>query len=253
MAAKERSLDRGVVLIEFLAIALGLLIITFAAFEFGRVMFTREYVGESARMAAHEAATKPGSLILPLDATEVYDDPGVFLEDFTVIDVNNLRFPDGSPLTDQNGDGNVDLTDQFMVLPPVHTLLRASMFSETRDINGTPRTIVRLPGVLLQNPAATFDLIVRVPEISGSDAALRRVINPPLDGDALLLNEGLARFECWEWNNVITYVPGLPAVPDPLNYSNVPAGFSVVTLDVNPNNPAGLTLKSYAIARKEIQ
>jgi hypothetical protein len=245
--------QKGAVLIEFLIVAVILLIIIFGGIEYGRLMYVREFAGEGARVAAREAATKPGALVLPATNAALWVDPGVFNENFTCIDLNNLRFPSGAPLVDQDGDGDVDVDDQFAVLPAVHRTLRSTMIRETRDVAGVPRTLLRFRGVLLRNGGAAFDLIVRVPEISGSNATLRRVINPPLAADPMLPTQGLIRMECWKWFNFAVWPFGGAGVANPLVYSNIPPGYAVILIDLDPTSRQGLALRSFGIGRKDIQ
>ncbi len=236
----------GGVLIEFLLVVILLLVIIFGGIEYGRAMYARNFAGEGARSAAREAATKPGPLVLPAGPGPLYNDPGVFLENFTAIDLANLRFPSGAPLTDQDGDADVDIDDQFAVLPAVHAALRGNMFTD--DVTLPPRRLLRFHGVLLRNAAAAFDVVVRVPDVAGASAPLRRIVNPPAAVDA----QGMVRMECWQWFKFTAYPFGGAGLP-PLAYSNLPPGFAVVTIDLDPDSRQGTVLRSYAVARKEIQ
>jgi hypothetical protein len=247
MNSKLKNRQHGVMLVEFLLVAFSLTTLVFMGVQFGLLMSRLQVTGEGARIAARDAATKPGNLTLPVSSSPIYIDSAVFNENFTVIDLGNLRFPSGAALTDQDGDSDVDLDDQFRVLPSVHSLLRNQMVLDTTSFPG--RSLLRLRGVLLRNAAAPFDLIVRVPDISGSNAVLRRAINPPLS----LTAEGSVRMECRQWFDFSSWFLGGAAIPDPLIYSNLPAGYLVVSIDLEAGSRHGMALGAFAVGRKEIQ
>jgi hypothetical protein len=227
---KPRSKTRGVILIEFIMVAFGLTAIIFMGVQFGLLMTPLQVTGEGARVAARDAATKPGALVLPADNSSLYVDPGVFEETYTVIDVGTLS-------------GTLD--DLFASLPAVHTTLRAEMFLDSLSIPG--RSLLRFKGVLLRNAGGA--LIVRVPEIAGSTATLRRIIDPPLAVAA----DGTVRMECHQWFEFTSWFLGGSAIPGSLTYLNLPAGYSVVSIDLEPGSRRGLEFESFAIGRKEIQ
>ena len=217
-------------MIEFLLLALGLIALVFMGAQFGLLISSLQLTGEGARIAVKDAATKPGTLVLPVDAASLYVDPGVFEETFTVIDVGSLS-------------GTVD--DLLATLPAVHTTLRTQMFLDTATFPG--RTLLRFKGVLLQNGAGS--LLVRVPQITGGAASLRRIIDPP----TALSADGSVRLECNLWYEFTNWFLGGPAISDPLTYSNLPTGYSVVSIDLEPGSRHGMRVASFAIARKEIQ
>jgi len=250
----SRKNQRGVAMIEFALVGFILIMLIFGGIEYGRLMSNRQFCGEGARIAAKEASTKPGALVLPPNAANLFIDPDVFDERFTVIDLNSFRFPSGAVLTDQDGDGDVDLDDQFRVLPAVHTTLRVNMATDNRTIAGVPRRLFRFRGVLLRNPgAAPFDLVVRVPDFRTNPAFLRRIIHPPLPTDPQLTGQGLVRIECWQWFDFAAWPfggSGLPAVA----YTNFPPGYAtVITTDIDAGTRQARSLRSFSIARKEIQ
>ncbi len=252
----------GAALIEMALTALILLIIIFGGIEYGRMVFGRQFAGEGARVAAKEAATKPGAIVLPPNAQNIFVDPQVFNERFTVIDLGNLRFPTGAALTDQNGDAVVNVEDQFIVLPPVHSTLRSVMFQETRIVAGVPRNLLRLKGVLLRNPTAPFDLIVRIPDTTPAPAFLHRAIEPPLPADAMLTGQNLVRIECWQWFDFAVWPfggAGLPALAftnfplDPTRPPGQQLYNVVINTDLDPTTRQARFFRSYAIARKHVQ
>jgi len=174
---------RGSVLLEFAVAMFAFTTIAFAGIELGRAFFTAQIASEGARIAARESATKPGPLATPLDA-------GVFIERYTVIDLNNLRAPGGGAFnTDADFDGDVDVDDLFIVLPPLHLALRSVMVREDRVIGVTTRRLLRFPGSLLRNPGLPLgeDLIVKIPDVvaegATTDVNLSKVVR--LNYDAL--------------------------------------------------------------------
>jgi hypothetical protein len=235
----------GIVLIEFLFVALLLLMIVFMGAQFGLMISQLQFTAEGARIAVKEASTKPGALVIPA-ANGVYVDPGVFDERFTVIDVASFRNPTtGAPLA-----AGATLDDQFNLLPPGNRALRSHMFLDSVTVPG--RTLLRFQGVLLQLPGSpAFKYLVRVPDVAGSTARLRRVISPPAANPA----DGLLQFECWQWFSYTTWLlPGGAVLPASLTYTNLPpGGYTVLKLDVEPASRAGTRLVSYGVARKEIQ
>lgn len=176
-----RRSARGSVMVEFAIAMVAFATIAFAGIELGRAFFTAQVTGEGARIAARESVTKPGPLAAP-------EDPGIFIERYTAIDLDRLRAPAGGPFNaDADLDGDVDVNDLFLVLPPLHVALRSVMIREDRTINGVPRRLLRFPGSLFRNPARVLgeDLIVRIPDIvaegAATDVVLSRVVTLQYD------------------------------------------------------------------------
>ena len=224
------SRRRGALLIEFLLVGFVLTSLIFMGIQFGLLMSELQLTGEGARVAARDAATKPGPLVLPATSNSIYEDPGVFNENFTVIDA-----------------GAVNLDDQFRALPAVHSLLRANMVLDTTSFPG--RSLLRFMGVLLQSDTDPSKLIVRIPDITGGNAILRRVIDPP----ASMNSDGTVRMECNQWFEFTSWFLGGVETPGTLTYANIPTGYSVVSIDLRAGSRHGMRLGSFAVARKEIQ
>jgi hypothetical protein len=158
----------GSVLVEFAVAMFAFVTIAFAGIELGRAFFTAQIAGEGARIAARESATKPGALGTP-------GDPAIFIERYTVIDIDRLRDPAGGAFnTDADMDGDVDVDDLFQVLPSLHIALRSVMIRENRAVNGIERRLLRFPGALFRNPAGGVplgeDLIVKIPDVVAEGA-----------------------------------------------------------------------------------
>jgi hypothetical protein len=155
--------------------------IAFAGIEIGRAFFTAQIMGEGARIAAREVATTPGSISTP-------SDPIIFDERYTVIDLDRLRDPLGGPfISDVDGDGDVDVSDLFQILPPLHISLRSVMIREDRQIGGSTRRLLRFPGALFRDTTAVLgeDLLVMIPDIlaegATTDVNLDRIVTLSYD------------------------------------------------------------------------
>ncbi len=154
---------KAAVLVEFALVMFVFVFLALGGIELMRAYLTAQVMGEGARIAARESATQSGALGVPLDND-------VFLESYTAIDLDNLIDPSGVPVTDQDGDTDVDVDDLFRVLPPLHAAMRSVMIRDDASIPG--RRLLRFPGSLFRDPGAVVghDLVVKVPKIVAEGA-----------------------------------------------------------------------------------
>lgn len=159
--------ERGAALIEFALVALVLYLLLGAVIELGRLVFAAQVANAAARTAARELALAP----LPAASTfdEALDDPYVravvYDEDLLVIDLASVG-------------GGESLNDVAGSLPLVNRLLLPLMISDTVEVGGAARDVLRFPGALVSSDLANgvpdlnpTGLTVRVPRVVGRDAA----------------------------------------------------------------------------------
>lgn len=251
-------------MVEFAVAAFLLVFLMLGGIELMRAYLTAEVLGEAARIAARESATHPGSLGTPLD-----DD--VFIESYTVIDLDNLLLPDGSPLlTDEDGDLDVDEDDLFRVIPPLHESLRSVMIRDDLSLPG--RRLLRFPGSLFQDPGETLgrDLVVKVPRIVAEgatvDVELFKVIELSFDSatnrvgtqaryhfqfaslPSRSFTTGQYQMKIDPGMIVITNPAELGSYTTPINYDLKPPG----NLNFGKMRTLDVSLEMDAVARKEI-
>lgn len=234
----RRREARGAVLVEFLFVSTVLMLIIFMGLGFGLALSEKDVLAEGLHMAVRDAAVKPGGLVIPVGAGPIYDDPMVWREQFTAIDVTGL------------GAAAIDAI--FNGLPSAHRIMRTAMFTETRNFGAGDRTILRFPGVMLRNPG-TGALVVRVPQANGATTDLLRIVQPP--NTAALAGSGLIQMEGNFWHRYTLWLLGGSATTLPAGFtgSTVPAGFTAVIDNGITGTYRATRMRAMGTFRKEVQ
>jgi hypothetical protein len=225
------------------------MLILFMGIGFGIAIENKDVMSESLRMAARDAATKPGVLVTSTIGTSVlYRDFDVFREEMTCVDITGLTAAAIDAIF--NGPWQSPLDGAPMPVPPCHRLLRHVMILETRNFGAGNRILLRFPGVLFRNGVGA--MVVRVPEPNGGNTDLHRIIKPP--ESAILATNGLIRMESNYWHKYSIWLLGGGRTTLPATYTAAmlpPAGFTV--RDNGLGVYKAMRLRSLTVTREEVQ
>lgn len=152
---KQRSRERGAVLVEFAFIALLMYLLMAVTIDFGRLFFSAQALQDAARSGARELSVIPLPPAMTFDAA--LQDPQVrarvFQPEHLVVDLDNLP------------NGATTLTEFFDGLPVLNKMLRPLMiFERVGD-----RRLLRYPGALLDAPTTPSGFTVGIPFVQARD------------------------------------------------------------------------------------